>query len=502
MSNLERPDQATAGTASASSSVNQCPKKLWVELEHLTKFVDDYQQVHPAALTPFRITFGNGSQVVSQLDQNGFARFDDIPDGPVSVEYEPDIDKEIAELKQQLQQGLNEILDIERQEYERLDKELEDARVFGFDFPGSNAIARTAKYTWAAAKGVWNGFTGLLDFAWNVLKGSGKALVWLGERVNPITAPEKFREDVEALKQKYAELKRFANEDLEAYVILMTEADTYKILLSFATDFIALQHSLELTEAGGELAFDLILTIVTGGAGGAASVRHVGKLKKLKAIIDKLVDAIKRKKRRKKDVTDRPNRRILTKLEPRWVPCFCPYRNDKWGKMSRDEKNDYLKEYNKQLMKQQDAINEMTADEYLAARDAYKEFGRNPLSDELQSDFRQDFEEDITRNIQTSLERQGMDPDLARKEASLRAEGVMKKLAALHNPDQVAGGWNDPNPTGMGRSDVNSAIGGSWPHNDRLATMDEQAKLARQSGNGNVKLNVRLKVCTSRESCP
>ena len=55
-----------------------------------------------------------------------------------------------------------------------------------------------------------------------------------------------------------------------------------------------------------------------------------------------------------------------------------------------------------------------------------------------------------------------MGPVQASSEAISQSKTLMQKLAALHEPDMVAGGWMHPDPTSMGRADVNSSIGGSW----------------------------------------
>jgi len=313
------PDKTDAGAGEkARSAATQCPEqRYWVELEHSTEYLQDDCQVERAGGTPYRITFADGSQCEGVLDANGFARHDNIPKGCVDVEYEPHIDKDLVRLKQQLKESLDEIVQVERQEYGAIEQDLQNARVFGLDFPGSNSIAQAGMYRWAALKGVWNGVVGILSFAWDLLKGAGYALYELSLRLNPVTAPGKFAQDLQALKATYIELKRFADNDLEAYVILMGDAEVHAMLMQFAEGIIDAQHALEITEGGGEVAFDIILIIVTAGVGAAANVRHVGKLKKLKGIINKLVDAIKRKAQRKKRHNrGESNQRIGTIVRP------------------------------------------------------------------------------------------------------------------------------------------------------------------------------------------
>ncbi len=58
-----------------------------------------------------------------------------------------------------------------------------------------------------------------------------------------------------------------------------------------------------------------------------------------------------------------------------------------------------------------------------------------------------------------------------------RADKIMDKLAALHEPDMVAGGWHDPKPSGLGNRSVNSAIGGSWNKKGRVPMLEDAAKM-------------------------
>ena len=74
----------------------------------------------------------------------------------------------------------------------------------------------------------------------------------------------------------------------------------------------------------------------------------------------------------------------------------------------------------------------------------------------------------------------------------------MDKLAALHEPDMVAGGWFDPDPTRLGPSDINSSIGGGWNQASRLKDMYAMVDEAIKSGQGGDKLNVKLEPCRGK----
>ncbi|MFJ3469411.1 polymorphic toxin type 15 domain-containing protein [Pseudomonas sp. NPDC090201] len=78
------------------------------------------------------------------------------------------------------------------------------------------------------------------------------------------------------------------------------------------------------------------------------------------------------------------------------------------------------------------------------------------------------------------------------------AKAIRSHLAALHDPDMVAGGWFSPEPVRMGDSLVNSSIGGSWP--SRLKGLDGAVSSAIANGSGEAKMNVRLELLRGRQN--
>ncbi|VVM90575.1 hypothetical protein PS631_02822 [Pseudomonas fluorescens] len=176
------------------------------------------------------------------------------------------------------------------------------------------------------------------------------------------------------------------------------------------------------------------------------------------------------------------------------VKPFNPYNSDKFKAMTPEQQKSFLKEYNKQLLAQEKAINQMSVDEFKIARDAYDKHGRNPDSVAAQTKFGKDFENDVRDSITESLmaKDKNLDFKTASAQASVRAKQIRSDLAALHDPDMVAGGWFSPEPVRMGDSLVNSSIGGSWP--SRLKALDESVASAIANGAGQAKMNVRLEL--------
>ncbi|PHM47627.1 polymorphic toxin type 15 domain-containing protein [Xenorhabdus miraniensis] len=192
------------------------------------------------------------------------------------------------------------------------------------------------------------------------------------------------------------------------------------------------------------------------------------------------------------------------------VPCFDPHDNDTYKSLKTDkERKAFLKEYADQLRRQKDGINNMSADEFKIARDAYnnqaaknkaankKGGGRHNKAASAQRKFNRNMKEDIKGKIYQSLRKRGKSAAEAKKESKKRADEVMRGLAALHEPDMSAGSYFDFDPKRAGNRNINGAIGGSWP--SRLKTLDDAAQHAINSGLGDAKMNVQLELCRGKK---
>ncbi|MFX1683017.1 polymorphic toxin type 15 domain-containing protein [Mitsuaria sp. CC2] len=224
-------------------------------------------------------------------------------------------------------------------------------------------------------------------------------------------------------------------------------------------------------------------------------------LEKAEAKLDELAGRPPKKKPDAEAPTAKNETTNGAKIKPKRteVPCFHPFDKKKFMSMNAQEKKAYLKEMASQLQKQQDQINGMSALDYKAARNAYKSVGRNPLAEAAQTSYRKDFAKEVSRGIEESLRNSGVARPAAKAQAAARTKDIMGKLAALHEPDMVAGGWAQPDPKGMGRADVNGSIGGSWNQDGRLASMDAAADDAIKNGKGDEKMNVKLEPCRGKD---
>jgi len=176
------------------------------------------------------------------------------------------------------------------------------------------------------------------------------------------------------------------------------------------------------------------------------------------------------------------------------VAPFNPFTSDSFKAMSPTQQQSFLKEYYKQLQAQQEAINNMTVDQFKLARDAYKENSRNPVAKDAQRRVATAFEKDIAAKITESLlaKNKNMSVKEATTLAKAQAKEIRSTMSALHEPDMVVGGYHQPIPTTMGNGLVNSTIGGNWP--SRVDALDRAVSDALAKGAGDARMNVRLEM--------
>jgi hypothetical protein len=152
----------------------------------------------------------------------------------------------------------------------------------------------------------------------------------------------------------------------------------------------------------------------------------------------------------------------------------------------RNPKHDAA-EFERQLKAQEEGINSLTVDEFIKNRDRYLKDGRALEGDAAQRLARQE----ALKEKVAELRKQG----LSREEAKKQAEEWLETQAALHNPDQIAGG-NPRHIGGMGDKKINSSIGSQWK--SRIKDLDKQirdiAKTMTQEERESTFLNIKLKI--------
>jgi hypothetical protein len=143
-------------------------------------------------------------------------------------------------------------------------------------------------------------------------------------------------------------------------------------------------------------------------------------------------------------------------------------------------------EFARQLRDQEKGMNELTVDEYAKNRKRYLDEGRASEGNVAQQTAR---EEALSDKIM-ELMSQGKPFDTAESEA----RDWMSTQAALHNPDQIAGG-NPLNIGGMGDFGINSSIRRQWGYRIKKVDTEIQKmiKTIPEERRKEIYLNVKLR---------
>ncbi|MGK0272690.1 MAG: RHS repeat-associated protein [Cocleimonas sp.] len=193
-----------------------------------------------------------------------------------------------------------------------------------------------------------------------------------------------------------------------------------------------------------------------------------------------------------KSVTVQGSKKIAREMDRYKVPCF------KKNKKGSDT------EYDRQLQGQQNGINDMSVKEFIDNREAYKKIGRSGTG-AAQQKARSDFKKDLVDKYENELTASG---EYFGKEARDKAIELsiqdMTTLNALHNPDMIAGGYD--NVVDLGDASINKSIGSQWKNKgkdelgnkslaSRVEMMDVKAKKALEELGPETKMNVDLHRC-------
>ncbi|EPA8594098.1 polymorphic toxin type 15 domain-containing protein [Vibrio parahaemolyticus] len=198
---------------------------------------------------------------------------------------------------------------------------------------------------------------------------------------------------------------------------------------------------------------------------------------------DEIVDELPLKK------LDRAMAKSLRTMKRFKVPCFKP--GSKLKNSFKGRERELESHFARQLKHQENGLNDLTVGEYIENRTRYKEIKRAGTG-MAQEDFRKIFSDELKESLNDSyLDR--MTANEAKKEAESRSAEIMENLAALHDPDMIAGGKD--NVSRMGDKGVNSSLGSQWRSQSRLAQMDAQAQKALETLGPDAKMNVSLERC-------
>lgn len=186
---------------------------------------------------------------------------------------------------------------------------------------------------------------------------------------------------------------------------------------------------------------------------------------------------------------DVPIAKSLLKMKRFKVPCFTPGPSLKSKFKGRERALE--SHFSRQLEHQQAGLNDLTVGEYIENRNRYKAMKRAGTG-LAQEEFRKDFSKDLNNSLYKSYKKR-MKGSVAKIAAKQRSFEIMENLAALHDPDMIAGGGDKVGR--MGDKGVNASIGSQWRHQSRLSQMDKQAQLALEKFGPDAKMSVSLERC-------
>lgn len=196
------------------------------------------------------------------------------------------------------------------------------------------------------------------------------------------------------------------------------------------------------------------------------------------------------------------------KMKPQTPKCFKPGKALK--KRFKNDPKKMEKEFYKQLKAQEDGINKMTVGEYTANRKILKDLtakhghkkAREILTNggKAQEAGRNKLSQEINDSILDSLERKDIVGKEAQKIATDQTQKQMTQLAALHDPDLIAGGYDAHKKdkfeiSRIGSKNVNSSLGSQWAKDGRVDEMDKAAGRTMAEYDSDTPMNVKLERC-------
>jgi hypothetical protein len=147
-------------------------------------------------------------------------------------------------------------------------------------------------------------------------------------------------------------------------------------------------------------------------------------------------------------------------------------------------------EFMRQLKDQQDAINNLTANQIVSARDAIRTAGgTGPLRDAAA--------QQAARKAYQAKRMLELTETMSEARAEQLVAQELQGLAATHRLDIIAGG-NPSDISGVGDGRINSSMGSQWRYG-RAQQLETKARNMQSKGQGDQKMNVKLKKCEKNE---
>lgn len=178
--------------------------------------------------------------------------------------------------------------------------------------------------------------------------------------------------------------------------------------------------------------------------------------------------------------TDRPGGKKPLGMPEYKVPCF----------NARNLHDSKIREFDRQLGGQERGLNDLTVDEYLRGREAFKA-GEKVRDPGVAKRARENLARDLTQEITLELRSKEFSHREAHTLAMALTKEKMNTLAALHNPDLFAGGKDVISD--FGDRSVNASIGAQW--RQRIDGLDAVASKVDLNSRATSSVNAKLERC-------
>jgi len=178
--------------------------------------------------------------------------------------------------------------------------------------------------------------------------------------------------------------------------------------------------------------------------------------------------------------TDRPGGKKPLGMPEYKVPCF----------NARNLHDSKIPEFDRQLGGQERGLNDLTVDEYLRGREAFKA-GDKVRDPGVAKRARENLARDLTQEITLELRSKEFSHREAHTLAMALTKEKMNTLAALHNPDLFAGGKDVISD--FGDRSVNASIGAQW--RQRIDGLDAVASKVDLNSRATSSVNAKLERC-------
>ncbi len=502
---IEAKAMSETGRAEYVSHI-EIKKPNWVDIEYTGngKPINDELD--------YIIKFDDGTRIRAKL-KNGTDYLSIVPFSPFTIEFLPtkEKQKELDKLYKKLDIELKEIVSDVEKNSAPLKKEWEAHPWYMKKIVGDLYDVKGAAY-WVYDS---------LESMWTLVEGAvvatAKTAVWIAEYQSH---KEKLLAHIlnsnkDGITEETAHLERMTKEVNDDATELVESAKTLYYLAyderigtrlkEFIKNYFTALSPQEQHEFTTRYGIDILLIFVGGSGAAILGVKNAAKISQYLTKMAEILKVFKYKfKPKVKGKVNEKNtyEKIIKpkKMKQATLPCFKKGGNLKKNFKGNNKKLD--KGFKKQLKNQEAGLNNMTVGEYRKGRELYNKKGRSgtgAAQEAARADYEFKIKERIKKNIRDK--NKNLSTQEIKKLANTKTKNIMDELAALHDPDMIAGGKD--NVSKLGNKRINSSIGSQWSGQlqsrdkgtSRVKELDKQVDEAYKKHGDNAKMNVKLDVC-------